>query len=232
MKIHTEIQQYSPEWYAIRAGVITASEVGPFILNSGKVADGARLKLVCKKIAELAGEVEEVFPNDAMKRGTAVEPLAREEYARIFGVEVKDVGFISCDHDPLGCSPDGLIYSGETLVRGLEIKGPSASTQVRWLLEGGLPEEHKFQVHMSMAMAEVNEWDFWSFCPKVTEWIKTREAWTVAAWEPGNIPPLHVRVRRDKFTDELMKGLHDICGLYADTKAKMAQLWNERKQAA
>ena len=230
MKIHT-FDQYTPEWWAARNGRITASEIGAFVVNSGKVAETARLKLVCKKIAELAGEREEIFPNDAMKRGTAVEPIAREEYSRIFGVEVKEVGFISCDHDPLGCSPDGLIYSGETLVRGVEIKGPSASTHVRWLLEGVLPEEHKIQVHMSMGIAEVNDWDFWSFCPKVTEWIKTREAWTVAEWEHGNIPPLHVRVVRDRFTDDLMKGLHDLCLLYGETKARMAQLWNERKQA-
>lgn len=232
MKIHTDIEQYSPEWWAVRNGRITASEVGPFILNSGKVADGAKLKLVCKKIGELAGEIEEVFPNDAMKRGTALEPIAREEYARIYGVEVKEVGFISDDDLPLGCSPDGLIYSGESLLHGLEIKCPSASTQVRWLLEGGLPEEHKFQVHMSMAMAGANTWDFFAFCPRVTSWIKTREAWTAEEWEDGNIPALHVRVTRDRFTDDLMAGLKDICGLYADTKARMAQLWKGRKQAA
>jgi len=29
-----------------------------------------------------------------------------------------------------------------------------------------------------------------------------------------------------------MAGLKDLCGLHADIKARMAQLWNERKQAA
>jgi hypothetical protein len=231
MQIHT-FDQYTPEWWAARNGRITASEVGPFLLNTGKVAETARLKLICKKIGELAGELEENFPNDAMKRGTALEPIAREEYARLLGVEVVEVGFIAHDNLPLGCSPDGLIYDGQTIRHGVEIKGPSAATQVKWLLEGGLPEEHKFQVHMSMGLANVDRWDFFSFCPRVTEWIKTREAWTVAEWEHGNIPPLHVEVRRSTFTDQLEMSLRDLCKQYAEVKSRMAQLWNERKQAA
>lgn len=227
--IHT-FDQYSPEWWATRTGVITASELGPFILNSGKVAETARLKLICKKIGELAGEVEENFPNDAMKRGTALEPIARQEYARIHGVEVSEVGFISHDLLPLGCSPDGLIYQDGILSHGLEIKCPSASTHVRWLLDGELPEDHKFQVHMSMALADVDFYDFWSFCPRVTEWTKTRDGWTVEEWEEGNIPPLHVRVHRSRFTDELMTGLKDLCTTYAEVKEQMAKIWNQRKQ--
>lgn len=233
MKIHENIIQHSPEWYAIRGDKITASEIGPFVIGTDKKSQKARLTLICKKIAALAGEIEECFPTNDMKRGTALEPIARAEYARMMGVEVKEAGFISHDSLPLGASPDGLIYrSTTTLEHGAEIKGLAPHNHVRYLLEGGLPDEFKFQVHMSMAIAEVDRWDFFAFCPRVTEWIKTRDAWTVAAWEPGNIPPLHVVVRRERFTDELMAGLQDLCGLYADTKARMAQLWKERKQAA
>lgn len=231
MRIHT-FEQYSPEWWEARAGVITASEVGPFIVNSGKVAETARMKLICKKVGELAGEVDEVFPNDAMKRGTALEPIAREQYSKLHGIDVTEVGFIAHDIHPLGCSPDGLVYAGDTLLHGLEIKCPSAATHIGWLLEGELPECHKFQVHMSMALADVMYWDFFSFCPRVTQWTKTREAWTVDEWEEGNIPPLHVRVHRSKFTDDLLKGLTDLCGQYAGVKVQMAQLWNARKQAS
>lgn len=226
MKIY-DFEQYSPEWWAARNGLITASEAGPFMINSGKVADLAVLKLVCKKIAELAGETEEVYPNDAMKRGTALEPIARDEYARILKTEVKQVGFIAHDTLPLGCSPDGLIYAGERLTRGLEIKCPQASTHVRWLLDGGLPDDHKWQVHMSMGITGASEWDFWSFCPKVTRWSKDRAAWTVEEWEENGLPPLHVRVTRSSFTDELMCGLNTICTQMEGVKRQMAQLWNE-----
>lgn len=220
MKIHHEIIQGTPEWFAIRAGRITASEIGPFVCGSGKVADKAKAKLIYKKMAELAGEFEDVFPNDAMKRGTALEPIARREYARITGHEVEEIGFISHESQPLGCSPDGLIGSEG----GLEIKCPSASTHISWLLEGGLPDEHKWQVHMSMVLSERRWWSFFSFSPRVTQWTKTREAWVCDEWEPGPLPPLHAVVTWDRFTDDLKAGLEDLCGMYADIKGRMARI--------
>lgn len=231
MTIHN-FEQYGPEWWAIRNGRINASEAGPFMVNSGKVADAAVHKLLCKKIAELAGEVEEIFPNDAMKRGTALEPIARQEYAACYRSDVRQVGFVSHDTLPLGCSPDGLVYQGDIIMRGLEIKCPQPATHVHWLLDGGLPDEHKWQIHMCMALTGATEWDFWSFCPRVTRWTKTRDAWTVDEWEENGIPPLHVRVNRNGFTDELMVGLKAICVQYEGVRRQMAQLWQDSRVAS
>lgn len=225
MTIH-RFAQYSEDWWRTRTGVITASEVGPFVVNSGAVAAKARRKLIAKKLAELAGEVEEAFPNDAMKRGTALEPFARAEYSRMFSVEVEEVGFVSHDQLKLGCSPDGLVMDGETIVRGLEIKCPSPTTHTLWLLDGDLPEEHKWQVHMSMAIAGADCWDFFSYCPRAS-FIKTRDAWHVDQLEAGSIPPLHVRVHRSAFTEELLRGLSELCIEYSAAKASMAVRLNE-----
>jgi putative phage-type endonuclease len=225
VKIHT-FDQYSPEWWAARKGVITASEVGAFVVNSGKVAEKARTKLLCKKLGEHAGQFEEVFPNDAMKRGTALEPFARKAYADLMGYEVTEVGFISHDHLPLGCSPDGLIYEGALIKHGLEIKCPSAATHISWLMADELPDDYAWQVHMSMILAQADRWDFFAYCPLAT-FQKEREAWTVRDIEEGAIPPFHKIVHRSRFTDDLERGLKKLCEQYADMKQRMARLYSE-----
>lgn len=230
-------EQRSKEWKEARKGRITASESGPFILNSGKVADGAKQKLIDKKLAEWAGEFEETFQNDAMKRGTALEPIAREQYRIMLQMPVMEVGFISNDTLPLGCSPDAVVLSrqlmaedtaesiGNLIVGGCEIKAPQGSTQIRYLRDGVLPEEYKFQVHHSMVQAKAPWWDFYSFCPLVTRWTKTRDMWMCDEWQNNpKIPAFYVRTYRDAFTEQLAQGLADIAEELERQKAWLASL--------
>jgi hypothetical protein len=234
MKLHL-CEQRSLEWYAARAGRITASESGPFILNSGKVADTARQKLIDKKLAEWAGEFDEPFVNDAMKRGIALEAVARRQYEIMIGQPVCEVGFASDEAHALGFSPDGFVLSeypeemDETSIRlaivgGVELKAPSGSTQIRYLREGVLPEEYKFQVHQSMGLSGAPWWDFYSFCPRVTNWTKTREMWVCEEWEAGKIPSFYIRTYRDAFTEQLLAGLKDISAEYLRQRAWLEQL--------
>ncbi|MEY3895589.1 MAG: hypothetical protein RLZZ214_1108 [Verrucomicrobiota bacterium] len=210
--------QRSAEWYAARSGRVTASESAPFILNAGKVAETAKQKLIDKKLAEWAGEFEETFVNDAMKRGIALEAIAREQYALMLGAPVVEVGFVSHLTHALGCSPDAIVLSslpemlGETdivkaMVGGAEFKCPGGATQIRYLREKVLPEEYKYQVHHTMAILGTPWHDFYSFCPKVTRWTKTREMWVCDEWEAGKLPSFYIRVYRDAFTEELHRGL-------------------------
>ena len=224
MKIHT-FEQYTPEWWDARRGVITASEVGAFVINTDKRAQKARLGLIYKKLAELSGHFEEIFPNFAMKRGTALEPHARDHYADRTGKEVREVGFIQHDILPIGCSPDGLIYDGDLILHGLEIKCPGAAKHIEYLMNGCLPAEYLFQVHMSMILAEVDRWDFYSYCP-IAEFRKDTDPWRVIELTES-LPPLHVEVRRDDFTDELEEGLNQLCRQYEETKAVMAEIYEK-----
>jgi hypothetical protein len=226
MKLHLDITQGSEAWHAIRAERITASESGPFILNTGKVADGAKQKLIDKKLAGWAGEYEIDFRNDAMKRGSALEPIAREQYRLMLGLPCVEVGFISHDTLPLGCSPDDIVLSRELttddnasliahcLAGGAEIKAPQGNTAIRYLREKVLPEEYKFQVHHCMAITGAPWWDFFSFCPHVLQWTKTRDSWACDEWEAGKIPSFYIRTYRDAFTEQLRKGLEDISAEY------------------
>lgn len=239
MNIHPEIIQGSREWLDMRSAKFTASEAAPFMINSGKVAETARQKLIDKKLAEWAGELEDNFQNDAMKRGNALEPIAREQYRAMLGQPCMQVGFISHDTLPLGCSPDDIVLSREleevettesiasAIIGGCEIKAPAGNTQIRYLREGVLPDEYKFQVHHCMAITGAPWWDFFSFCPHVTRWTKTREMWVCDEWEAGKIPSFYIRTHRDGFTEQLLSGLTELSAEFLRQRA-----WLEKLNAA
>lgn len=161
------------------------------------------------KLGELSQDDEPDKPTWAMERGTKLEPLARAAYEAHTGFKVTEVGFISHDCDGFGVSPDGLIfpYSGDDeianeLSHGLELKCPVARTMLKWLDAGTLPDEHKLQVHASMAASGLDRWDFF-------------------AWHP-ELVPLHIIVQRDEFTEQVLSGLLNLSDDYSAAKAKLA----------
>jgi hypothetical protein len=158
-----DCEQGTPEWFAARAGIPTASEfhtvmaVGP---RGGKSA--TRVAYLNKLAGEiLTGEPMASYSNGDMERGKLMEDEARDLYAFQNGVEPQRVGFIR-DGDA-GCSPDSLI--GED--GGLEIKSAAAHIQIARMLDGRLPPEHKAQVYGNIWLAKRKWWDFASYCPKL-----------------------------------------------------------------
>lgn len=169
-----DCEQGSPEWFAARAGMPTASEFAT-VMAKGK--DGGASVTRAKYMRQLAGEIltgepsPEGFSNWATDRGHALEDEARQYYAFTRDLEPQRVGFIR--GDIAGCSPDSLI--GED--GGLEIKIAIPAVQIERLMRGVLPSEHKAQVHGSMWVSTRPWWDFMSYCPR--------------------LPPLIIRVERD-----------------------------------
>jgi len=131
------------------------------------------------------------------ERGTRLESLARLKYEQITGHEVKQAGFIDCGF--YGCSPDGLIYDGEKLVKGLEIKCPSGEVHLETLLSGEMPRDHDMQVHFSMICAGVREWDFLSYCP--TDFDESTGEYR------NEFPPFLTTIKWNDFTNKLQSGL-------------------------
>ena len=208
MRIH-EVQQGSDEWLALRKSYFTGSALGEWLLDGDrtKTSRKAWQNAIWNKLGELSQDDEPNFPNWAMKRGTELEPLAREAYELHTGFKVTEVGFISHDCDGFGVSPDGLIYQELThpewiAVHGLELKCPVARTMLKWLDAGTLPDEHKLQVHASMAASGLSRWDFF-------------------AWHP-ELVPLHIIVERDEFTERVLVGLIKLSDDYTAAKAKLA----------
>ncbi len=141
LHIFDDIDQRSPEWYAARAGIVTASIVGKLLTPTLKVADndtsrGITASLVAERIS---GHVEETAMTSDMWRGVEMEPYAPDIYSGHYQQAV-ECGFMRYDGDgwTLGYSPDGLI-ADEGL---LEVKCPRAKGHIRTILADRVPSAY------------------------------------------------------------------------------------------
>lgn len=157
--------QGSPEWFAARCGLATASRFGDVLakIKSGESAGrrNYRAQLVCER---LTGVPSESYSNAAMEWGTKTEPYARMAYEALKGVMVHEAGFIRHESLAAGASPDGLIDDDG----GIEIKCPQTATHIDTLLKG-MPVEHLPQIHGTLWITGRQWWDFASFDPRLPE---------------------------------------------------------------
>jgi len=157
-------EQGSPEWFACRLGIPTASEFKTVMAKGeGKTRRTYMLKLLGER---LTGEPSDSYSNAHMERGQIMEAEARDLYTFMTDVEPERVGFLR-DGDK-GCSPDGLIGAdGMT-----EIKTKLAHLQLEVLLSDRLPPEHVAQCQGNLWVAG-REWiDFCSYWPKLPLFVK------------------------------------------------------------
>jgi len=208
MKVY-DCEQRSEEWFELRKGVFTASDMGAWVLaeKRNKTQEKAAFSAICKKLAEMSGcEMEPVFQNWAMKWGTEHEDEARDFYTEETGNEVEEVGFCIHDNGGFGCSPDGFIHERKGM---LEIKCPLPQTQVKRLLQGGFPDEHFIQCHMQMAVTGCKYVDFYSYCP--------------------SLPSFSARLDWDDTTYKMLAGLNRLSKELKEHQTHIFKLWDEMK---
>lgn len=192
-------EQRTPEWYAARRGLPTASEFGSIITpKKMEYAAAAETYIDCLVDALMRPDVERDESwsgNRHTRRGEALEPEAKGTYAFDRDVRLTAVGLVLSDCRRFGCSPDSLIGADGML----EVKSPDGPTFVRWFREhrrtGEVPLEHKPQVHGSLIVTGRAWCDFLAYCP--------------------GYDPLVVRVTADKFTDRLREHLDRFHNDYA-----------------
>ncbi|MET4184929.1 hypothetical protein ABIB94_007058 [Bradyrhizobium sp. JR7.2] len=158
-----DCDQGTPEWYAARLGIPTASEFSTVMAKGKDGGKSVTRKTYMLKLAGeiLTGEPMESYSNQHMERGKEQEAEARDMYAFMSDADPTQVGFVR--NGDKGCSPDSLI--GED--GGLEIKTALPHIQVERLLKGDLPSEHRHQVQGSMWVTDRQWWDFVSYCPRL-----------------------------------------------------------------
>jgi hypothetical protein len=160
------MRQRSPEWYAIRTGVVTASDFGKAIdiLKSGKPS-AERLRLLDDKVTErITHDLTRHFTNDAMKRGQDLEADAITAYESFTGHLTNTVGFVMHDTLKIGCSPDALCGAGGMA----EVKCPASGTEMvkAWLDMPSFLEAYEPQIRGQMWLCERDWCDLVVYHPK------------------------------------------------------------------
>jgi hypothetical protein len=132
--------------------------------------DTSRGLILTLAAERITGRTDPVFVSDDMLRGTLHEPFARDRYAEVFGVEVREVGFAVRDDYGfrLGASPDGLVGDDG----GVEIKCPRAKTHVATILADEVPAYNMAQVQATLLVTGRAWWDFVSFHAGLPLYVK------------------------------------------------------------
>lgn len=173
--ITIDVQQGSPEWFAARCGIPSASNFDKIVTSTGGVSKQSQKYMYQLAAERITGKTEEGFTSTAMERGKELEAEARSYYELLKGVEIKQVGVCYPDKKKLICaSPDGLIGDDGLI----EIKCPQAFASVGYLLAGTLPTDYIQQVQGQMLVTGRKWVDFVSYYP--------------------GLKPLIVRVDRDE----------------------------------
>jgi putative phage-type endonuclease len=161
------MEQGSTEWFAARAGLVTASRVADVIAKTKSGWGASRQNYMAQLIAErLTGKPAESYCNAAMQWGIETEPQARSAYEFYTDREVTEVGFIVHPRISMsGASPDGLVLD-DGLV---EIKCPNTATHIDTLLSKKVPGKYRTQMLWQMACTGRNWCDFVSFDPRMPE---------------------------------------------------------------
>lgn len=187
-----------------------------------KATSSARHTAICKILGNLSGcEVPdqwEIDPNGdpprnpalwAVWNGLRLESEALESFQEWSGLEAEEVGFCVHSTGASGCSPDSLI-KGNSI--GFEGKAPLPATHVRYLLDGGLPETYRDQVHGNMAVTGATGWWFQSYCP--------------------GLPTHRYFEKRSEYTESMAKGMEDFAESLQSAREEIGALWVAPKPEA
>lgn len=164
MIVH-QVKQRSDEWFALRRGIVTASEVSKIVTPTGKLskqADGYMDTLLDEWIRGVEDQDQEnEYQSMYMQRGIVLEQRAIDAYEMVRNVDVQKVGFVTIDNGLLGCSPDGLV--GEPGL--IELKCPKGTTHMHYMRTRELENDYKPQLQCQLLITERGWVDIVSYHP-------------------------------------------------------------------
>lgn len=180
IKLHKEVEQRSDEWFALRCGIITASEVKKVVSKKTdrKTKEVSWVNNNDEKsrahVSELASQrmtnyVEPSYLGHDMIRGMEDELEARILYDQYYA-EVSDVGFVTNDKWDLklGFSPDGFIGDDGLI----EIKSRKQKLQFDTIISNEVPDEFMLQIQTGLLVSERKWLDFISYCGGMPMFVK------------------------------------------------------------
>lgn len=163
MKIY-DFEQGTPEWFAARIGIPTASLFGKLVTPTGKVSKQAQ-GLIYKLLDEMrTGHPSDDFGGTEWTiRGNQLEDEAVNFYEFETGNKTQKIGFITDDNNTWGCSPDRLVNDDGIL----EIKCPAGWTHIENLLRDDIDPIYKPQTQGQIIISERDYCDWMSYHPEM-----------------------------------------------------------------
>lgn len=169
MKQHSIIQG-TDEWFEIRKGRFTASEMWKLTVQprskadreAGNLSSTAKAYVLEKVQERLSGQAKPGFTSAATEWGKQNEPLAIQRYEEITGNKVWEVGFVTYG-DNAGASTDGLV-SFDGMV---EVKCPYSDYLVRVMEDVTENREYYLQIQMGLLASDRQWCDYIIFDPRM-----------------------------------------------------------------
>ncbi|WP_019221237.1 lambda exonuclease family protein [Bartonella senegalensis] len=176
MPIMVDCIQGTEQWYQARKGVITASLFEMVMAQKKQGQKTSKYHAVMRKLAgeRITGKIVEEATTLSMRRGTELEPSARQLYATLTQSKPQSVGFVLADDRMKGFSPDAFIGTKGLL----EIKTKKPEILIPHYTQKKFPAEHKAQCQGALWIAQ-------------REWIDLMLYWP-------DMPPLIKRAYRDE----------------------------------
>ena len=168
------IEQRTPEWYALRCGRLCGSKASDMLatIQKGEAAGrrNLRMQLVLERITGKPQE-RSAFQSQAMQDGVTREVDAVALYDATTGHCARATGFIAVNELLAGCSPDGIIGDFEGL---LEVKSPIAATHWEFLKTGTIPDNYLKQITHNLWVTGAAWCDYVSYQPDFPESRRTQ----------------------------------------------------------
>lgn len=206
------MEQGDATWLALRAGKFTGSRFADLMATTKTGPSASRANLLTTLALErLTGEPEETYQNEAMRRGTELEPLARGAYEAKTGELVEEVAFVVHPSLPYcGVSPDGLLGDDGLL----EIKCPASQAKhLAALRSGAHATEYRWQVQGQL-------------------WVTGRAWCDVVSYDPRFPEGLNLAIVRVPRDDVAIKALELACvAAHEEVESIVTELTNLKEAA-
>ena len=185
MKIHESTHQGSEQWDEWRAVRATASEFGKIFTGGGKISSQRESYMRAKAIARKY-KLPTWSGNAATDRGHELEPLSRDLFMELSGLDVREAACIEHDNGLCGGSPDGIIHHNGIDLSGWETKSFNYDRHMKIIEKRELPVENKPQVHGML-------------------WLTGFQTWQYMVYNPDAMPFDHLvlQVQPDQYTQDL-----------------------------
>lgn len=200
-----DCKQRSDEWYALRAGMPTASEFSKIVTSKGDAS-----KSIEGYAVTLAGELYAGRPVDAWEgnqwteRGAEMEAEATAYYEFVRDSKITAVGFVTDDNKQYGCSPDGIVKDDNGLVEIKCLKAEKHTNVIlRYRKDGTIPPDYIQQTQGQMMICGADWCDLIFYHPDLPSLIiRQKPIKAVVDGLQINIPTL--LSRRDEIHAALM----------------------------